>query len=246
MEDTTELKIVESIRDHVYMLRGEQVMIDSDLADIYGYELKAMNQQVRRNIDRFPEDFMFQVTRDEVDLVKSQFVTSRENTFFSGQGGGRRKLPYAFTEQGIYMLATVLKGELATKIDMEVDTTALDQEIAALEKDLRQCYLNKDAILVDLDNLDYEDKHYGRRKTDLENRLSRVYDKIEEAENVWVEAKAKKCSIMADKVCGDNIYDTLIYFHKMNAVMEEADRREFLTHLIEMVEIYEEEQPNGQ
>ena len=115
MEDTTELKIVESIRDHVYMLRGEQVMIDSDLADIYGYELKAMNQQVRRNIDRFPEDFMFQMTRDEVDLVKSQFVTSRENTFFSGQGGGRRKLPYAFTEQGIYMLATVLKGELATK-----------------------------------------------------------------------------------------------------------------------------------
>ena len=129
---------------------------------------------------------------------------------------------------------------------MEVDTTALDQEIAALEKDLRQCYLNKDAILADLDNLDYEDKHYGRRKTDLENRLNRVYDKIEEAENVLVEAKAKKRSIMADKVCGDNIYDTLIYFDKMNVVMEEADRREFLTHLIEMVEIYEEEQPNGQ
>ena len=137
-------------------------------------------------------------------------------------------------------------GLIRSKIDMEVDTTALDQEIAALEKDLRQCYLNKDAILADLDNLDYEDKHYGRRKTDLENRLSRVYDKIEEAENVLVEAKAKKRSIMADKVCGDNIYDTLIYFHKMNAVMEEADRREFLTHLIEMVEIYEEEQPNGQ
>lgn len=76
MEDTTELKIVESIRDHVYMLRGEQVMIDSDLADIYGYELKAMNQQVRRNIDRFPEDFMFQMTRDEVDLVKSRYLIS--------------------------------------------------------------------------------------------------------------------------------------------------------------------------
>ncbi len=137
-------------------------------------------------------------------------------------------------------------GLIRSKIDMEVDTTALDQEIAALEKDLRQCYLNKDAILADLDNLNYEDKHYGRRKTDLENRLNRVYDKIEEAENVLVEAKAKKRSIMADKVCGDNIYDTLIYFDKMNVVMEEADRREFLTHLIEMVEIYEEEQPNGQ
>ena len=115
MEDTTELRTVKTIRDRVYMLRGEQVMIDSDLADIYGYELKAMNQQVKRNLERFPEDFMFQLTRDEVELVKSQIVTSRDNTFFSGQEGGRRKLPYAFTEQGIYMLATVLKGELATK-----------------------------------------------------------------------------------------------------------------------------------
>ena len=115
MGDTTELKTVEAVKNCVYMIRGEQVMLDSDLADIYGYELKAMNQQIKRNIERFPEDFMFQLTRDEVELVKSQFVTSRENTFFAGQGGGRRKLPYAFTEQGIYMLATVLKGELATK-----------------------------------------------------------------------------------------------------------------------------------
>ena len=115
MKSTTDLITVESIRNYVYTIRGQQVMLDSDLSDIYGYELKAMNQQVKRNIERFPEDFMFQLTKDEVELVKSQFVTSRENTFFSGQGGGRRKFPYAFTEQGIYMLATVLKGELATK-----------------------------------------------------------------------------------------------------------------------------------
>ena len=122
MGDTTELKIVESIKAHVYMLRGEQVMLDSDLADIYGYELKAMNQQVKRNIERFPEDFMFQLTREEVDLVKSQIVTSREiqddnlkSQFVTSSWGGKRKMPYAFTEQGIYMLATVLKGELATK-----------------------------------------------------------------------------------------------------------------------------------
>ena len=91
MGDTTELRTVKTIRDRVYMLRGEQVMMDSDLADIYGYELKAMNQQVKRNLERFPEDFMFQLTRDEVELVKSQIVTSRDNTFFSGQEGGRRK-----------------------------------------------------------------------------------------------------------------------------------------------------------
>ena len=99
MKNTTDLLTVESIRNYVYTIRGQQVMLDSDLSDIYGYELKAMNQQVKRNIERFPEDFMFQLTKDEVELVKSQFVTSRENTFFSGQGGGRRKFPYAFTEQ---------------------------------------------------------------------------------------------------------------------------------------------------
>ena len=70
-----------------------------------------MNEQVKRNNRRFPEDFMFQTTREEVELVKSQIATSRKGTLFEGQEGGRRKLPYAFTEQGIYMLATVLKGD---------------------------------------------------------------------------------------------------------------------------------------
>lgn len=78
-----------------------------------GYEVKRLNEQVKRNISRFPEDFMFQLTMEEVILVKSQFATSPKYAFFEGQDGGRRKLPYAFTEQGIYMLATVLRGELA-------------------------------------------------------------------------------------------------------------------------------------
>ena len=107
MEETTEIITVESIKKCVCMIRGQQVMPDSDLAAIYGYELKAMNQQVKRNIERFPDDFMFQLTKEEFENLKSQFVTS--------SWGGIRKMPYAFTEQGIYMLATVLKGELATK-----------------------------------------------------------------------------------------------------------------------------------
>ena len=137
-------------------------------------------------------------------------------------------------------------GMMREKINMEVDTSALDQEISAQEKTLRQSYLNKDAILSDLDNLDYEDKHYKRRKADLEDRLSKTYDKIEETENALVEAKAKKRSILAEKVCGDNIYKALIFFDKMYEPMNEAERREFLTQFIEKVEIYEEEQENGQ
>ncbi len=113
MAETTELMTVDNICNRVYIIRGQQVMLDYDLAEIYGYEVKNLNQQVKRNIVRFPEDFMFQLTREEVESVKSQIVISRENNFFEGQGGGRRTLPYAFTEQGIYMLATVLRGELA-------------------------------------------------------------------------------------------------------------------------------------
>ncbi len=113
MEQKTEVMSVENIQSKVYVLRGQQVMLDYDLAEVYGYEVKNLNQQVKRNIARFPEDFMFQLTREEIESVKSQIVISRENNFFEGQGGGRRTLPYAFTEQGIYMLATVLRGELA-------------------------------------------------------------------------------------------------------------------------------------
>ena len=85
MENTTGLLTVESIRNCVYTIRGQQVMLDSDLAYIYGYEVKRLNEQVKRNINRFPEDFMFQLTMDEVDLVKSQNATS--------SWGGKRKLP---------------------------------------------------------------------------------------------------------------------------------------------------------
>ena len=113
MEGTKELITTDAIRSKVCILRGQQVMLDQDLAEIYGYQVKNLNQQVKRNLTRFPEDFMFQLTKEEVELVKSQFVTSRNINYFEGQEGGRRKLPYAFTEQGIYMLATVLRGELA-------------------------------------------------------------------------------------------------------------------------------------
>ena len=107
MEESKELLSTDSICNRVYTIRGQQVMLDYDLAEIYGYEVKRLNEQVKRNINRFPNDFMFQLEEAEFDILKSQFATS--------SWGGKRKLPYAFTEQGIYMLATVLRGELAEK-----------------------------------------------------------------------------------------------------------------------------------
>jgi phage regulator Rha-like protein len=113
MAENTELMTLDNICNRVYIIRGQQVMLDYDLAEIYGYAVKRLNEQVKRNITRFPEDFMFQLTKDEIpeDFSKSQIATLNESG--DRRGTNIKKLPFAFTEQGIYMLATVLRGELA-------------------------------------------------------------------------------------------------------------------------------------
>ena len=113
MAESTTLMALDNICNRVYVIRGQQVMLDYDLAELYGYEVKALNQQVKRNIDRFPEDFMFQLKKEEIpeEFSKSQIVTLNEKG--DKRGTNIKKMPYAFTEQGIYMLATVLKGKLA-------------------------------------------------------------------------------------------------------------------------------------
>lgn len=135
---------------------------------------------------------------------------------------------------------------IRNKINMEVDTSALDQEIENYKIQLRKLYHNKDTILSDMDSLDYEDKHYQRRKTDLENPLYKTYDKIDDAEELLVSAKAKKRSLLADKITGDNIYKALVFFDKLYAQMNEAEKREFLSQLVDNVQIYEERKENGQ
>ena len=106
MEEKTELMTMDNVCNRVYVIRGQQVMLDYDLAEIYGYEVKRLNEQVKNNISRFPEDFMFRLSKLELEYLQSNFSTANINS-------KRRTLPYAFTEQGIYMLATVLRGELA-------------------------------------------------------------------------------------------------------------------------------------
>lgn len=100
--------VIDHIENLVYHIRGQQVMLDTDLAYIYGYEVKYLNRQVKRNLERFPEDFMFRLTKAEVEELRCQNVTANINTM-------SRVMPYVFSEQGIYMLATVLKSELAVQ-----------------------------------------------------------------------------------------------------------------------------------
>lgn len=101
-----------NIESMIYEIRGQKVMLDKDLAKLYGVETKVLNQAVKRNIKRFPEDFMFQLTNEEFYILKSQFVTSN--------WGGTRKLPHAFTEQGLAMLSGLLNSDIAIAVNISI------------------------------------------------------------------------------------------------------------------------------
>ena len=105
---------VQLIERRIYLIRGHKVMIDVDLAELYGVPTKRLNERVRRNSKRFPEDFMFQLTKAEAESLRSQFATSKAGR------GGRRTLPYVFTEQGVAMLSTVLNSEQAIEVNIMI------------------------------------------------------------------------------------------------------------------------------
>lgn len=112
MNDTAPIP-TERIEQRILLLRGEKVMLDSDLAELYGLETRLLTRQVRRNLDRFPEDFMFQLTAQEFAILRSHFGTSR---FW----GGRRYRPYVFTEQGVAMLSSVLNSPRAIRVNIQI------------------------------------------------------------------------------------------------------------------------------
>jgi len=122
---------VEQIESRIFFIRGQRVMLDADLAELYGVPTKALNQAIKRNVERFPDDFMFQLTAEEAANLRSQFVTS--------SWGGRRYLPHAFTEHGALMLGNVLKSERAVEVSlMVVRAFARMRELVAGNEELAQ------------------------------------------------------------------------------------------------------------
>lgn len=105
----------ERIEGSILIMRGQKVMLDSDLAELYGVTTKRLNEQVRRNFDRFPEDFMFRLSAEEAESLRSQFATLK-----GGRGHHRKYLPYAFTEHGAVMLASVLNSPIAIEASIRV------------------------------------------------------------------------------------------------------------------------------
>lgn len=218
MEDTKELITTDDIRGKVYIIRGQQVMLDKDLAEIYGYEVKRLNEQVKRNISRFPEDFMFQLNREEIPegFSKSQFATLNEKS--NRQGSNIKKMPFAFTEQGIYMLATVLRGELAEQQSIFIMRTFREmrhyikqnqQFVTRSEMELLSSTNPLfDAALIRriIQNPVYSSKiSYGRRRTEKVHGTRNEYRQVKKddyllvdglhealvSEEVWEQAQVK-------------------------------------------------------
>lgn len=150
----------EVITSKIYYIRGHKVMIDSDLANLYRVETKVLKQAVRRNLSRFPEDFMFELTVSEFEVLRSQIVTSK-----SEHRGGSRYLPFCFTEPGIAMLSSILNSEVAISINIQIirtfiqmrqmltDNTEIRLEIEKIKSRLQNQDKNMEIVFRYLDEL---------------------------------------------------------------------------------------------
>jgi hypothetical protein len=151
-----------NIKDKIYTIRNMQVMMDRDLAELYGVETRVLNQAVKRNIERFPDEFMFQMTNKELDNWKSQIVISNKETM------GLRKLPFVFTEQGVSMLSGVLKSEIAIKTSIAIIRTFIS---------MRNFLLNNINIYQKIESLEKRQILY-EVKTDT--KINTILDAIED------------------------------------------------------------------
>lgn len=156
--EETELAPIE-LKRQIYSMRGLNVILDSDLAALYGVETKNLNKAVQRNLDRFPEDFMFQATPEEVEALRFQIGTSNAGR------GGRRTLPYVFTEQGVAMLSSVLRSERAVQVNIAIMRA-----------------------FVSLRGLLTQDSDLARRILTLEEKYDRQFAAVFEAIRLMIEA----------------------------------------------------------
>lgn len=168
---------VENIKDLIYCIRGKQVMLDSDVAMLYHYTTKNVNKAMKRNIDRFPEDFCFQLTEKEIENLRFQNGTSsleKENY------GGRRYLPYVYTEQGIAMLSGILKNEIAVQVSINIMRAFVE---------MRKFIANNGQIFERLTNVEYKLLEQGKEISNHEKKFEKVFNELQK--NKEVEFKQK-------------------------------------------------------
>ena len=160
--ESTAISQTEDIRNMIYTIRGQQVMLDSDLARLYQVETKHLNERVKRNKMRFPETFCFQLTREESDHLRSQFATSSEGH------GGRRYHPYVFTEPGIAMLSAILNSNIAIEISVKIMNTFVE---------MRHFIMNNALLFEKISNMELKQLEY-QKSTD--EKFDKVFKYIED------------------------------------------------------------------
>ena len=198
----------EKIENMIYEIRGKQVMLDSDLARLYECKggTKVVNQAVNRNIKRFPEDFYFQLSKEEFYNLKSQFVTSSTNNNY----GGIRKLPYVFTEQGVAMLASVLKTEVASEVSVRIMRAFVLMKKYISTNLIEQKYINE-LVVRDSKRIDLIEEALSEFK-EKNNHLffkGQVYDAYSLLLNIF--DKSKNEIIIIDNYVDRNHYIDYIF-----------------------------------
>jgi hypothetical protein len=158
----------ETIINKIYQIRGKKVMMDRDLAKMYGVETRALNQSVKRNEKRFPSDFMFQLTEKELEDWKSQYVTSNKEKM------GLRKLPYVFTEQGVAMLSSVLNSDTAIEVNIQ---------IIRIFTRLREAFLSNKDILLKMEQLEKKVLEQGQNTNKHEKEIQLIFSSLRQLLN---------------------------------------------------------------
>ena len=191
MSNENKTMTLKKIQDLIFSIRGVQVMLDRDLAELYQVETKVLNQAVKRNIERFPDKFRFQLTKQEFENLKSQIATSSDN-FLSSQNvtlekssinlksqivtssldhGGRRKLPFVFTEQGVSMLSAVLRSETAIKVSIQIIDTFVEM----------RKFISQNAHLFQrINNIEQKQIASDIKQLEANNKINTILDAIEE------------------------------------------------------------------
>jgi phage regulator Rha-like protein len=174
-------KFEESIRDKIYSVRGYQVMLDRDLAELYGVETKVLNQAVKRNAERFPYEFCFQLKYSEVPELRSQFVTSTnveisaQSQMISSKKGGRRYIPNVFTQEGVAMLSAVLKSDTAVKISIKIIKAFVE---------MRKFIQTNGLLFQRVDNLEVKLIETNLKLIDNDQKFEKVFEALESKDRI--------------------------------------------------------------
>ena len=219
--------VEDKIENMIYEIRGQQVMLDSDVSKLFGYETKYLNRQVSRNINRFPKNYCFQLTKEEYKNLRCQNVTSNLKNNF----GGRRYLPFVFTEYGITMLAGILKSETAVKMSLKIVETFIKLRKYISNNLIGQQYINKLVLEHDSDIKLLQESFDKLEEKKLKNEIyfnGQIYDAYSKIIDMLNEGKNEVIIIdsYADKKVLDiisNIDKEVILITRKNNLLKEID-----------------------